>query len=391
METTATERVEKVRKVYARDLKEKEHVHTVFLVTKKNRQVSRNGRPFVVLSLGDRSGEIDGRIFDEVEQKETAFAANDYVLVQGHVVTHQGRPQVIVEQIEKLDPEPLDPKEFQPPPAEDPHRTITQIREMVGRVQDPHVKQLLEAFLDDPDIAKGLPLAPAAKGIHHAYKGGLAEHILSVMKLAHRIADHYPMVDRDLLVAGALLHDISKVKELSYERGFEYTDEGRLVGHLVMTAQKIREKANAIAGFPPLLEQHITHIVLAHHGQLEYGSPKVPMTLEALLVHLIDTLDSRVQSWLDIMVKDPNERWTDVSRLYDRHLWKGPVPTVRNRAPVERKQRHHPKRDKPQDKANDKPREKAPEAKAEAKPDAPPELAFKPLSEIEGEKATPSS
>jgi 3'-5' exoribonuclease len=263
-------------------------------------------------------------------------------------------------------------------------------------VQDPFVRQLLEAFLDDRDIAQGLPHAPAAKGIHHAYRGGLAEHILSVMKLAHRIADHYPMVDRDLLVAGALLHDISKVQELSYERGFDYTDEGRLVGHLVMTAQKIREKANAIAGFPPLLEQHITHIVLAHHGQLEYGSPKLPQTLEALLVHLIDTMDSRVQSWLDIMAKDTNERWTDVSRLYDRHLWKGPAPTVRGRAPVERKGKGHGRRERhPKDRAATAATQApATEAAASAEPNtparppAPPEVTFKPLAEMIGEKAS---
>ncbi len=213
---------------------------------------------------------------------------------------------------------------------------MAQIRELVERVADPHVKALLLAFLDDPLVAQRLPTAPAAKGIHHAHRGGLAEHILSVMRLGQRVADHYPMLDRDLVTAGALLHDIGKVQELAWDGGnTRYTDEGRLVGHLVLTAQAIREKAAHIPGFPPLLEAHVTHLVLAHHGHLEYGSPKVPMTLEAYVVHAIDSLDSRIDSWLDLMARDPGETWTEQTKLYERHLWKGPAPTARGRSPVE--------------------------------------------------------
>jgi 3'-5' exoribonuclease len=202
-------------------------------------------------------------------------------------------------------------------------------------VNDPHVKQLLLAFLDDPQIAAGLPHAPAAKGIHHAYRGGLAEHLLSVLRLTLRVADHYPMADRDLLIAGALLHDVMKVAEISPEKGFEYTDEGKLVGHLVMTAQKIREKTLAIPGFPPALEHHLTHLVIAHHGQLEYGSPKVPMTLEALIVHSLDSLDSRI-----------------------------PSPTVRGKSPVETRRKSREERRK-KDKAGAPHGAQAPQAGAE--------------------------
>lgn len=351
------EPVETVRKVYVRELREKARVHTVFKVTRKETVTARSGKTFLSLMLGDRTGEVEARIFERVEELDKTFKTDDYVLLQGQVISFHGKPQVVIEQLERLDPEPIDPREFQvpaaplaaaapaaaPSPSPEAQRTnaLGQIRELVERVHDPHVRALLLAFLDDPKTLEGLKVAPAAKGIHHAYKGGLADHILSVMRLAHRIGDHYPMVDRDLLVAGALLHDIGKVQELSYERGnFDYTDEGRLVGHLVMTAQKIREHAARIEGFPPALEHHITHIVLAHHGQLEFGSPKVPVTLEALIVHLIDTLDSRVASWLEAMARDPNERWTEVIRPYERHLWKGPVPTVRNKSPVEGKRRH---------------------------------------------------
>jgi 3'-5' exoribonuclease len=182
------------------------------------------------------------------------------------------------------------------------------------------------------------------------------------------------MADRDLLLAGALLHDIGKVTELSYEGdGFDYTDEGRLVGHLVMTAQKIREKALRIEGFPPLLEQHLTHLVLAHHGQLDYGSPKVPMTIEAQIVHAIDSLDSRIASWLEQMAKEPNDTWTSPNRIVDRHLWKGPSPTTRGRAPV-------PPR-KPRREKEKKARPERPEKPAEKREEAP-KLAFKPLDQL---------
>ena len=403
--------VETVAKVYVRDLRDKQQIHTVFKVTKKARQTGRSGKAFLVVALGDRTGEVDARVFDNVDAIERSFIEGDLVLVKGNVITWQKRPQVVVEQLERLDPEPIDPTEFQvpvrperreppavsAPPAEaarapgpaaataaapEGTRTVGHIRELVERVHDRHVRALLLAFLDDEAIARGLPHSAAAKGIHHAYRGGLAEHILSVMKLAHRIAEHYPMADRDLLIAGALLHDIGKVKEIAPAgaEGFGYTDEGRLVGHLVMTAQMIREKASGIEGFPPLLEQHITHIVLAHHGQMEWGSPKVPMTLEAMLVHYVDTIDSRVASWLEIMERDPNETWTEVTKLYDRHLWKGPAPTERGRSPTE---------GRPSRRTRTRPRGKAQERK-ESQPREP-GMAFKPLRELAASAPEPTA
>lgn len=410
--------MERIRKVFVRDLNPKERVHTVFRVTRKQKNTSRAGKSFLALTLGDKTGEVDARVFDNVDAADAAFDVDDYLLLRGHIIQFHGKPQVVIEALERLDPEPIDPKEFTVPAAPstpaasgaaepgrvrgDGAKVVAEIREQIERAHDPFVRQLLLAFLDDPKVAAGLPVAPAAKGVHHAYKGGLADHLLSVIKLAQRIADHYPMADRDLLLAGALLHDIGKVEELSYERGtFDYTDEGRLVGHLVMTAQKIREHASRIPGFPPALEHHITHLVLAHHGQLDYGSPKPPMTIEALLVHLIDLMDSRVSSWLELMAKDPNDRWTDVVRLYDRHLWKGPVPTSRAKSPVEPRARRArnrdekrrgnarreetekakaPKEAKPSGEARAS--EKAPDAKPakERDPNLPKELSFKPFS-----------
>ena len=399
-----------VRKVYVRDLRDKQPVHTVFKVTRKARTTARSGKVFLVVGLGDRTGEVDARVFDRVDALEPTFQAGDLVLVRGHVTQFQGKPQILLEQVDRLDPEPIDPAEFEVPPpppvptpatpsstaaapapsraaheaprpSADGGRAVAQIRELVDRVGDAHVKALLLAFLDDPLVAQRLPAAPAAKGIHHAQRGGLAEHILSVMRLGQRVADHYPMLDRDLVTAGALLHDIGKVQELAWDGGnTRYTDEGRLVGHIVMTAQAIREKAARIPGFPPLLEAHITHAVLAHHGQLEYGSPKLPMTLEAYVVHAIDSLDSRIDSWLDLMARDPGETWTEQTKLYERHLWKGPAPTARGRAPVEGRGKRAERRKRQRGGAAPAPTAPAPAA---------PRMAFKPLEALTGETPEP--
>lgn len=401
---------ELVRKVYVKDLQLKQRLYSVFRVSKKSRQNARSGKSFLILSLVDRTGEIDGRVFEDADAADKAFVQGDYVLIRGHVTSFHEKLQVVAESIVRLDPEPIDPKEFawSAPPAppkppkeeraaqqggaaerhpEGNSRAVTQIRELVERVSDSHVRALLLAFLDDPEISGPLAVAPAAKGIHHAYRGGLADHLLSVIKLILRVADHYPMADRDLLVAGALLHDIMKVREISAEKGFAYTDEGRLVGHIVMTAQKIREKSRELPDFPPLLEQHLTHLVLSHHGQMEWGSPKVPMTIEALIVHMVDSLDSRIASWLELMERDPNETWTENAKLYDRHLWKGPAPTQRGRAPVEtRRRKQKQKGPKERTAQSASPQEsRAPAAPPKPKMEPPPELAFKPLSVLTGE------
>ncbi|WP_375760353.1 HD domain-containing protein [Corallococcus exercitus] len=377
--------VETVRKVYAADLREKDRVNTVFRVTKKEKVNARSGKVFLSLSLADKSGTVDARVFDKVDALEPVFQSGDYVLVQGSVIVFHGRTQVVVEAVERLDPEPLDPKEFEPPPAppaeakspeskagdgkpaaeaksHEPKageaksgdgkperheggggpRAVGQIRELITeRVNDPFVKQLLLALLDDAQVSTALPVAPAAKGVHHAWRGGLAEHVLSVMRLTLRVSDHYPMADRDLLLAGAFLHDVMKAGDGASDKGFDTSDEGRLVGHAVLAAQKIREKTLGIPGFPPLLEQHLTHLAISQQGPAGAPGAKVPVTLEAQIVDTLSSLDARISSWVEAMQRDPNERWTDHLRAYDRSLWKGFVPTGRGRAPVEGGRRKH--------------------------------------------------
>jgi 3'-5' exoribonuclease len=194
-----------------------------------------------------------------------------------------------------------------------------QIRALSAQVRDPCVRALLFAFLDDRELVPAFLKAPAAKSIHHAFPGGLCEHTLSVLQLGWRICDHYPRLDRDLITAGCLLHDFGKSREISPEPGFEYTDEGKLVGHLILVCQLIREKASRIAGFPRELEWKITHLVAAHHGRHEYGSPKEPATLEAMVVHALDELDTRMSSFAQLFAAAQGP-WTDRKNLYGRQL-----------------------------------------------------------------------
>jgi 3'-5' exoribonuclease len=331
-------------KIWVKDVKEGERVKGLFLVARKATPTAKSGKTYLSVTFHDKTGELEARAFENLEALTPVFEEKDYVEVEGPIGTFQGKPQLRIEAVTKVDPAAagVDAAEFiwaAPPEPKKPEKEKAAAGEadeapwkellgLVDVVTDPHVKTLIQAFLDDEDVATRLRRAPAAKTVHHAYPGGLLEHTVSSIKLAHRLADHYPQVDRDLLVAGAFFHDLGKVRELTFERQTEYTDEGRLIGHLVMTAQWIHDKARRV-GVPRDLEQHIVHTVLAHHGKLEFGSPKLPVTLEALLTHYIDELDSRVNSWLNLMGREGGtRRWTDANNVYELNIWRGQLPTA---------------------------------------------------------------
>ncbi len=329
-----------MEKIWVKDVKEGERLKSAFLVARKAIPTAKSGKTYLSVTLQDKTGELEARSFDRVEELAALFEEKDYVEAEGAVGVFQGKPQLRIESMAKLDAAAVETAEFvwvPPPepkkpekagPSEADEALWKELLGLVDVVVDPHVKDLVKAFLEDEDVAARLRRSPAAKTVHHAYPGGLLEHTVSCLKLAHRVADHFPQVDRDLLVAGAFFHDLGKIRELSGERSVEYTDEGRLIGHLVMTAQWVHDKARRV-GASRELEQHVVHMVLAHHGQLEFGSPKVPMTLEALLTHAIDEMDSRVNSWLNLMGREGgNRRWTDSNNVYEQPIWRGTLPTV---------------------------------------------------------------
>jgi len=329
-----------MEKTWIKDVKEGEKVKSLFLVAKKATPTSKSGKTYLAVTLHDRTGELEARAFDKLDELVPLFEEKDYVEIEGLIGTFQGKPQLRIETLARADAAALDPAEFAfvpPPEARKPEapaapegdaQAWAELLALADAVTDPHIKGLIASFLGDEDFAARLRRSPAAKSVHHAYAGGLLEHTVAVMKLAHRLADQYPQVDRDLLVAGAFLHDLGKVRELSGDRNAEYTDEGKLVGHLVMAAQWIHDKARRV-GMPRDLEHHVVHLVLAHHGKLEFGSPKVPMTLEALLTHYIDEIDSRINSWLNLMGRESgHRRWTDTNNVYEQSIWRGALPTV---------------------------------------------------------------
>jgi 3'-5' exoribonuclease len=335
-----------MEKTWIKDVKEGEKVKSLFLVAKKTTPTSKSGKTYLAVTLHDKTGELEARAFDKLEELVPLFEEQDYVEVEGLIGTFQGKPQLRIETLVKADAATLDAAEFlydapaappAPPEAKKPEKSAapegdeqawTELLALADAVTDQHIKALIASFLGDEDFAARLRRAPAAKSVHHAYAGGLLEHTVAVMKLAHRLADQYPQIDRDLLVAGAFLHDLGKVRELAGDRNAEYTDEGKLVGHLVMAAQWIHDKARRV-GMPRELEHHVVHLVLAHHGKLEYGSPKVPQTLEALLTHYLDEIDSRINSWLNLMGRESgHRRWTDTNNIYAQSIWRGALPTV---------------------------------------------------------------
>jgi 3'-5' exoribonuclease len=329
-----------MEKIWVKDVKEGERVKSLFAVSRKAVPTAKSGKTYLSVTLVDRTGELEARAFERVEEMAAQFEDKDVVEAEGQVGTFQGRPQLRLETIARADPAGLDAADFAwvpPPEPKKPEKPASdeaeaalwkELEGLVDAITDPHVKGLVKAFLEDDDVTARLRRAPAAKTVHHAYPGGLLEHTVSCIKLSHRVADHYPQLDRDLLVAGAFFHDLAKIRELTYERTVEYGDEGRLVGHLVMAAQWIHDKARRV-GVPRDLEHHIVHLVLAHHGKLEYGSPRPPMTLEALVTHHIDDLDSRLNSWVNLMARDGGtRRWTDANNVHGHNLWRGALPTA---------------------------------------------------------------
>lgn len=375
-----SEGVETVRKVYVRDLREKQQVQTVFRVGGKKRHTARSGKTFLALELADRTGVVGARIFDNVDAAEAAFNDGDYVLLQGEVISFQGKPQVVISRLERLDPEPIDPAEFTPPAAESGERPPRAeraergggARGMLDRIADPHVKALVAAVLEDPEVAEALKVAPAARA-HGAHRGGLLEHLAATVKLVHRLAEHFGALDRDLAVGGAILRVAARAVEASAERDFEHTDAGRLLGAGVVAAQKIREHAALQQGFPRALEQHLTHIALA-------GDARPPVTLEALVVSRATALEEEVGAWVEAMTRDAHERWTEPNRWMERALWKGPPPTARGKAPVAPRPRP-PRKGEKRDGGE---RREAKEPAARALP------TFKPLAEITPAEAPPA-
>jgi 3'-5' exoribonuclease len=283
-----------MKTAFVSELEPNQVITTTFLVQSKEIRQKRTGEPFLSLLLSDRTGDVDAKMWDNVAEVMNTFDRDDFVKVKGLVQIFQNRRQFTIHKMRRLDEAEVSFADYFPASKRDPEEMWGELRGIVASMENPHLRELLNALLDDGEIARRYKVAPAAKAIHHAYLSGLIEHVLSLCALARMVAAHYPDVDLDLLLTGVILHDIGKIYELSYDRGFGYTSEGQLLGHMMIALRMIGEKLGAVPDFPQPLRSLVEHMIVSHHGQLEFGSPKVPLFQEALLLHYLDDLDSKM-------------------------------------------------------------------------------------------------
>ena len=275
------------------------------------------------MMLGDRTGAIDGRMWDNVETVVNSFAIDDFVRVRGTVNLYQKRRQLVIGEIAKVSRKEVDASDFLPSSKFDTEIMMKNLLAIVRGMKNKHLRQLTLDTLEDPEIQPKYMRCPAARTIHHNWVGGLLEHTLSICKVMLFLGTHYEGLDLDLLLVGAVFHDIGKVWELSYETNVSYTDAGKLVGHLVMGAELIDRKTRAIKGFPEDLRIVCKHLVLSHHGKYEYGSPKLPQTMEAMIVSYVDELDSKIAALQAFLAHESGrgESWTGYNSVFDRHFF----------------------------------------------------------------------
>lgn len=296
-----------------------------FLVKDKVKGVGKNGRSFLSLLIGDKTGHIDARVWDRVDEISEIFETGDVILVKGQVQVYLGRKQVIIHKLDKPDQALYVKDDFVIEDVKlDVHALYSELMSIVNSVQAPPIRQILTDSLQDEEIKKLLLQAPAAKSIHHAKRGGLLEHIVSICKVMKLIAGHYQYLNEDLLIFGAVFHDLGKVWELEINREqIQYSHKGRLLGHMQLACELIDRKSQRILGFPEDLREILKHIVLSHHGKLEYGSPVRPYIMEAFVVASIDELDSKMDTMFNFIKgeRETGESWSRYSEHFDRYFF----------------------------------------------------------------------
>ena len=305
---------------YLSELQPNQTVQGTFLVSYKDVRQKKSGEPYLSLTLTDRSGELDAKMWDNAAEALTTFERDDFVRVKGLLQIFQKRPQLTLHKIHPVAEAEIDLADYLPASKRDRDEMFRELQGWIAGMSEPHLKRLLELVFADEEIARAYRTAPAAKTVHHNWIGGLIEHVLSLCNLARTSAAHYPHIDFDLLLTGVLLHDIGKIRELHYARSFGYTTEGQLLGHIQIGVQMVLDKLRMVPDFPPRLRDLVVHMILSHHGELEFGSPKIPMFPEALLLHLLDNMDSKMECMRSLIDRDQQIQgvWTAYSSPLDR-------------------------------------------------------------------------
>ena len=313
--------------LWIKDMKEEERVHGLYLVKVKRVGTTKKGTPFLSLTLGDRTGEVEAKVWERADTLSPLFREGDVIHVEGNTSSYRNQIQVTLSNLKVPEDRKGDPDLFIESSAKDVNEMMQALRKILKGIENHFIKTLVDKFLSDRSFTNRFKRAPAAKNFHHSYLGGLLEHTLSVCQMGQYVVEHYPELDKDMLMAGAFLHDIGKIKELYFDRHIDYTDEGRLLGHVVLGVTLVDKKMEDLKDFPEELALRLKHLILSHHGQFEFGSPKRPKFLEAYALHLIDDLDAKMNGLGRFMERDRKEGdWTDFNRLFDRYFLKGKIP-----------------------------------------------------------------
>lgn len=314
---------------YVNELRPGERTVSFFLVRHKQLEPfrDRSKGEFLTLSLGDRTGQILARVWEGAPELAETFAEGDVVKVAGDIEEYLGRTQLIVQKLRPAQAEEYDLADFLPATSKDVNTLLAEADDFIARIQSPALAQLVRRFYADPETRARLAQAPAARRVHHAYLGGLLEHLIEVLRLCETVLKLYPEISADLLYAGAFLHDIGKLREYAWGRDIDYTDEGRLVGHIVLSAEMVSAAVAQQPDFPEELRLRLMHMLVSHHGRYEWGSPRRPQTLEAIALHYVEDLSAQLNRFHNLLAarRDPTRPWTAYDRLLGRQLYAGPA------------------------------------------------------------------
>jgi len=318
---------------FVEELADGENLEEVYLVAEKQLRANRNGNLYLQLDLADRTGTVNARMWNSSDSVVKSFEVGDFLFVRGKVQQFQGGLQVIVSHLEVQDGNHVDLTDYLPHTTHDIDKLLGRLRGWLLRFRDPNLRALAECYLMDDEFVRDFSRCPAGIKVHHAYVGGLLEHVVTMMDIAEKIAPLYPDLDREMLLMGVFLHDLGKTRELNYARSFGYSDEGQLLGHLAIGMEMLQAKANKVpeltgSRFPNEMLLRLKHMILSHHGTPEFGAVKVPMTTEAVALHMIDTLDTRIHITAREIRDDRNtaSAWTPFNHAMARKLYKGGKP-----------------------------------------------------------------
>lgn len=307
---------------FLNELHEGDRISGIYLCKQKTAAVTKNGKPYENIILQDKTGVMDGKIWDPNSLGIDDFDALDYIEVVGDVTSFAGAMQLNIKRVRKAAEGEFDPADYLPVSGNSTDDMYRQLLNLIESIKNPHLAALLrKLFVEDGEFRKVFEGHSAAKTVHHGFIGGLLEHTLSVARLCEYMAGAYPIINRDLLLSAALLHDVGKTRELSAFPMNDYTDEGQLLGHIVIGSQMVHDLAREISGFPAELENQLVHCILAHHGELEFGSPKKPALVEAVALNLADNTDARMETLTEIFAADKGKKeWLGYNRLFESNL-----------------------------------------------------------------------